>query len=60
MSERHIITIGTDGAPQIAVEGVKGSSCKQATEAIERALGRTIKDTETAEFFEVANVTAKH
>jgi len=50
--ERHTITIDTDGTPTIAVEGVKGRSCKQATDAIARALGVAVSDTETPEFYE--------
>jgi hypothetical protein len=58
--ERHTITIGKDGAPTIEVEGVKGSSCKAATEQIERLLGNTVSDTETSEFFEVEANEIKH
>ena len=50
--ERHVITIDKNGAPSIEVEGVKGSSCKAATEQVERLLGRVTSDVETSEYFE--------
>jgi Protein of unknown function (DUF2997) len=60
MSERHTITIGKDGTPTIEVEGVKGSSCKVATEQIEKLLGNTVSDLETAEFYEGETCEIKH
>jgi hypothetical protein len=60
MPERHVITIGKDGTPTIEVEGVKGSSCKAATEQIERLLGNTVSDLETPEYFEGETCEVKH
>lgn len=47
--ERHTIEIDLDGTTQISVAGVKGKRCKDVTAQIERALGRTVKDTPTGE-----------
>jgi hypothetical protein len=50
--EEHLITIDQDGNIQIAVKGVKGKSCKDATRAIEKALGETTNDKLTGEYYE--------
>ena len=60
MSERHTITIGKDGAPQILVEGVKGSGYQAATEQIEKLLGKVVSDTETPDFYEGETCEIKH
>jgi len=52
MKERIDITIGPDGDVQIAVKGHKGQGCKALTRAIESALGQTVKDAKTSEWFE--------
>ena len=58
--ERHVITSDKNGAPSIEVEGVKGSSCKAATEQVERLLGRVTSDVETSEYFEGETCEIKH
>ncbi len=60
MPERHTITIGKDGTPTIEVEGVKGSSCKAATERVEALLGRVTSDIETSDFFDGETCEIKH
>ena len=57
MSAKIIIDIAEGGATEIKVEGHRGPGCKQLTEAIEKALGETVKDTKTGEFFQ--NAAAK-
>lgn len=43
------ITVGASGETTIKTEGFSGSSCKDATAAIEKALGKTVSDTPTGE-----------
>lgn len=49
------ITINTDGDTELKVNGVKGSGCKQLTAQIEKALGRTTRDTPTAEMHQTVS-----
>jgi hypothetical protein len=50
--ETHRITIAKDGAVSIEVNGLKGESCKEATAALEKALGNVVSDTDTPEMYE--------
>lgn len=43
------ITVAASGEITIKTEGFSGSSCKEATAAIEKALGKTVLDTPTGE-----------
>jgi len=43
------ITIAPDGSPTIKVNGVPGPSCKDATKAVEKALGKVTSDKPTNE-----------
>jgi len=59
MAETHTVEISKDAKVKITVTGVSGSACKTATERIQKALGQTISDTETAEYYDNAeNVQA--
>lgn len=49
-----IITIADGGATELKVEGCAGPSCKQLSEAIEKALGSVTNDTKTGEFHQAA------
>jgi len=51
MEEMKII-ISKDGKVTIDVEGVKGSSCKSLTKALEKALGTTVKDKKKSEYYQ--------
>jgi hypothetical protein len=46
------ITIAPDGSPTIQVNGVKGTSCKDVTKAVEKALGKVARDKPTPEMLE--------
>jgi hypothetical protein len=50
--QEHVIEIAKNGAVTITVNGVKGSSCKDATAALEKKLGRVAEDTLTSEYYE--------
>lgn len=54
------IEAATDGKITISVNDVKGESCKDLTENIERALGITTNQTETPDFYERPNVNNQH
>jgi hypothetical protein len=43
------VTIAPDGSPTIKVNGVPGTSCKDVTKTLERALGTVKTDTPTTE-----------
>lgn len=52
MEEKLKFTIRPDGSTKIEVSGVKGSGCKTLTKDIEKALGKTVSDVETADMRE--------
>ncbi len=49
-NQRIEITVSPEGAVSIKTTGFTGSSCKDATRDLERALGVTGKETLTAEY----------
>lgn len=48
---KHTITI-SKGKVTVAVEGVKGSACQDATRALEERLGTRTNDTLTDEYYQ--------
>lgn len=48
------ITIDRSGAVYFEVRGVKGASCMDLTEALEKALGTVASRERTAEYYEVS------
>jgi len=52
MKEKIKIRISTEGDVEISVEGHKGKGCKDLTREIEKALGKTVSDKNTTEWFE--------
>lgn len=50
--EEIIIRIGKGGKINLNVLGVKGSSCKDLTKNLEKALGSTVETKNTDEYFE--------
>jgi hypothetical protein len=57
MPQQVIVTIDPDANVKIEAAGVTGSGCKAITEAIEKALGRTVADKTKPEFFQTAKQT---
>lgn len=51
--EEVTITVNPDGSTQVGVRCVKGKTCTDITKAIEKALGKTVKDAPTSEMQEV-------
>ena len=51
--EQHQVEIHK-GKVKITVTGLAGPACKTATERVQKALGVTISDVETGEFYENA------
>jgi hypothetical protein len=49
-----IVTISPDAEVKVETQGFKGSACKDATKALESALGSTSTDTNTREYYENA------
>lgn len=49
MNEEILVTIDEQGAVEVSAKGVMGGKCKDLTKNIELALGKKIKDVETAE-----------
>lgn len=50
--EEIIIRVGKDGKINLNVEGVKGSSCKDLTKAMEKAFGAVEQSKSTSEMYE--------
>ena len=46
-----IVRILPDGKVEVKVAGVGGSSCRDVTKALEKALGNTVSDKVTDEFY---------
>jgi len=56
MSEKKIeITVSPEGATSIRTTGFSGSSCKDATRNLERALGVAVRETLQPEYFHQGN-----
>ncbi|AMV20170.1 DUF2997 domain-containing protein [Planctomyces sp. SH-PL14] len=45
------ITVTPNGQTQVETKGFEGSSCRQASEFLERALGRTTDERLTPDFY---------
>jgi len=53
------VTIGKDGKVETMVLGVKGQGCSALSQALADALGTTVEDRETAEFYEEEEATVE-
>jgi hypothetical protein len=53
-----IITITPEGSTTVDAQGYNGHGCSDATKAIERALGKTVKDTKKPEYLQSATAKA--
>jgi len=49
------IKITKDGKTQIKVEGVQGSGCNALTKPLEEALGKTVSDQKTQDYYKQNN-----
>ena len=56
---RVIVTIEADGTTTFKVEGVAGPSCTNLTAALQKAVGKTVSDRKTSEYFDTAEVTER-
>ena len=54
MSKTIEIIISPNGETTVQTKGFTGSSCRQATSALEKALGRVTNERTTAEFHSAA------
>jgi hypothetical protein len=52
---RKIVVKINKGQVTVTPEGFKGESCKNATAALEKALGKVVSDTPTSEMYEEQN-----
>lgn len=57
MPEQVIVEISPTGEVSVKTQGFTGATCKQATKALEAALGNTLKDDHTREFHQGAACT---
>jgi len=55
MSEVITVEISPTGNVSVKTQGFTGAKCKQATKALEAALGSTLKDEHTREFHQGAS-----
>lgn len=53
-----VVKILPNGKTEVSVDGLHGASCKDATKAIEAALGKVVDDKKTSEYHKVAKVDA--
>ena len=52
MTQIIVVIVATDGKVTVQTKGFAGSSCKAASEALEKALGVTQSEKLTAEFYQ--------
>ncbi len=52
------IIVSPTGQTTVQTHGFSGSECQQASRFIESALGQTVKETKSAEFYRVAQAQA--
>lgn len=48
---RVIVTVAPDGKTTFRVEGVAGPGCTDLTRALQQALGRTVSDVKTSDYY---------
>ena len=53
------VVIDATGEVEVSTSGFVGAECKKATADLERALGKTTKDTVTPDYHKRATVTLK-
>ena len=58
MSHRIVVRCTPEGKVQVSVDGLPGVSCKDATKAVEKALGLVTDDKKTHEFNQAAKTSA--
>lgn len=51
MSQKIVIQVDPQGNSQVRTEGFSGASCQAASRFIEQALGRTVSDQLTPDYF---------
>ena len=51
MAEEIIIDISPTGETEIKVQGCPGPSCKDLTKGLEKALGKTVSDKKSQEYY---------
>ena len=54
MAHRVVVRTAVDGKTEVSIDGMPGVSCKDATKALERALGVTSSDKPTVEMHQPA------
>ena len=54
MAQIITVEISPEGEVKVQTTGFAGASCKQATKALEAALGAVVSDTQTPEFHQGA------
>ncbi len=56
MTATIIITISPQGEATVKTEGFAGARCKDASRFLEKALGKTVSEELTSEYFEQATL----
>ena len=59
MAEQITVTI-KGGKVQVAVDGVKGRSCTEITKALRNAIGTTVSDHKTADYWKEGEAHVRH
>lgn len=59
MGEQIIIVVSPDGTTKVETKGFQGSTCKDATKALEQALGTVESETLKPEYHQGGSVARK-
>lgn len=59
MTKEVIVTISPSGEAKVEVKGHAGSGCKELTRQLETALGETVSDTKTSEYYQADRTTQR-
>lgn len=59
MTKEVVATISPEGEAKVEVKGHAGSGCKDLTKQFEAALGETVSDSKTSEYYQADTATQR-
>ncbi len=51
MAHKIIVRVSPEGKTEVQVDGMAGASCTDVTKAVEKALGKTVTDKKTTDYY---------